>query len=115
MDQLLNDSSSFERAFAVAQQRHKETVSELHRLREELRARDDVIKSLQRNLGDRFDAELECRLLKDQLKKLQEGMQQVVGEDERRHREDDSKIKGDEAASGKINASIAKIQLAKKG
>lgn len=58
------------------------SVNELHRLRDELRAREDVIKCLRARLGDRFDAELECRLLNDQLKKLQEGLRKVVGKDE---------------------------------
>ncbi|KAH7712607.1 hypothetical protein AAVH_20057 [Aphelenchoides avenae] len=115
MDQLLQCSSSFERAVNVAQQRHEETVSDLHRLREELRARDDVIKRLRTHLDDGFDAELECRLLKDQLKMLQEGMLHVVGEDDRRQREDKPPLKV-EAMSGESNASSAAIQsFTKKG
>ncbi|KAH7704414.1 hypothetical protein AAVH_28390 [Aphelenchoides avenae] len=109
----LHDSSSFERALAVAQQRQEETVSELHRLREELRARDDVVKRLRTNLDVGFDAELECRLLKDQLIKLQEGMQKAVGEDERRHREDKAPLKV-EAMSGESHASTAAFQASTK-
>ncbi|KAH7702644.1 hypothetical protein AAVH_30194, partial [Aphelenchoides avenae] len=47
-------------------------VSELHRLRGELRARDDVVRRLRASLGARFDAALEFRLMTDQLKKIQE-------------------------------------------
>ncbi|KAH7704855.1 hypothetical protein AAVH_27952 [Aphelenchoides avenae] len=93
MDEQLHDFSySFENAISVAQQRHVETVRELHRLREELRARDEVIQRLRVSLGDKFDEELECRLVKDQLKKFEEGMQQVVAEDKRRPHEDQTSI-----------------------
>ncbi|KAH7712608.1 hypothetical protein AAVH_20058 [Aphelenchoides avenae] len=102
MDQQFHDTSSFEYAFSIAQQRHKDTASELHRLREELRARDGVVKQLRARLGDRFDAELECRLIKDQLKKLQEGMRQVGGED--------GTPLTIEAMSGESSATAASIQ-----
>ncbi|KAH7704416.1 hypothetical protein AAVH_28392 [Aphelenchoides avenae] len=102
MDQQFHDTSSFEYAFSIAQQRHGHIASELHRLREELQERDVIIKRLRANLGDRFDAELECRLLKDQLKKLQEGMQKVVGEDE-------TTLKV-EAMYGESSATAASIQ-----